>query len=99
MNTVRIVKNDAAPIFFDNDGSVLDKDYGYCYKLQDTIEAKTSWTAEEVAVLAGMSDAELDEIGQAYIYSYNPSKYSWIGRLPFSDYLRSHIQEILKRQG
>jgi len=95
MNTVRIVKNDAAPIFFDNDGSVLDKDYGYCYKLQDTIEAKTNWTAEELVVLAGL---DLDTIGYRYCDERMEQLTEHCENLSLSAYLRSHIQAEIKRQ-
>jgi len=90
MNTVRIIKSDAIPVDAHSQFSVS---YEYAYMERDTIPIETNWTAEEVAVLAGLDLHKLVKI-------YN-EKYFWNGYLPtFDKYLRSHIQaEIAKRKG
>lgn len=47
---MRIIPDDIQPMFFDNDGSVLGKEYGYAYRLHDTIElTDDEWDAIAVA--------------------------------------------------
>ena len=78
MNTVRIVKSDAKLYYRQTQANM--------YAETDHIVVYQSyWTAEEVAVLAGL---DLHKLVKAY-----NDKYKWHGHPPtFTAYLRSHIQ-------
>ena len=87
MNTVRIVKSDADVY----QAGRTYVDITECYAIKDTIPVTSNWTAEEVAVLAGL---DLHKLVKAY-----NDKYKWHGHPPtFTAYLRSHIQAEIKRQ-
>jgi len=73
---------------FSSDAKPFETDSGDLVISKDKIiSVPSNWSAEELAVLARL---DLDDIQR---------RYSYITELyPFTIYLRSHIQEILKRQ-
>jgi len=99
MNTVRIVKDDAKPIKRVPPGAAGNEAMD-CYWAWDTILVETQWTAEELAVLAGL---DLDITVMSYLSYLESDEYMrelCSGNAKnFTILLRSHIQaEIKKRQ-
>jgi len=87
MNIVRIIKSDAKPKNYVSHGE------SFFYLPNDTIEAQTNLTAEEVAVLAGL---DLDAIGYRYCDERMEQLTEHYENLSLTAYLRSHIAK--KRQ-
>jgi len=100
MNTVKaIIEYHVAPVLIesgeDSTIRIIDKEFDI---------SSAPWTPEEVAVLVGMSDEELDKIGKEYHghicheLSASDTMQAYDRIKPFSQYLRSHIQAEIKRQ-
>jgi len=96
MHTVRIVKSDAhlAYAIFD-DGRLAYSSGNPVYRQEDTIPIQSDWSAEEVAVLAGLDGGEWIKLKAGFNKWADSQPF---GERDFHTYLRSHIQAEIKRQ-